>query len=87
MISGLRDRDIASVTPVTKSYTIAGKTYTFETGKFALLTDGAVTIADEAGHLLLVTAGVTKHGKPGADWFPLSVDYQERYYSTGNIGG
>lgn len=87
MISGLRDRDIASVTPVTKSYTIAGKTYTFETGKFALLTDGAVTIADEAGHLLLVTAGVTKHGKPGADWFPLSVDYQERYYSTGHIGG
>lgn len=87
MIAGLRDSDITNVTLVTKSYTIAGKTYTFETGKFALLIDGAVTIADEAGHLLLVTAGVSKHGKAGADWFPLSVDYQERFYSTGHIGG
>jgi polyribonucleotide nucleotidyltransferase len=87
MISGLRDRDIAQVKPVSKSYTIAGKTYTFETGKFALLIDGAVTIRDELGHVLLVTAGVNKKGKEGADFFPLSVDYQERFYATGNIGG
>lgn len=87
MISGLRDRDIGSIVPVSKTYTIAGKNYTFETGKLALLIDGAVTIRDEQGHYLLTTAGVSKKGKPGADWFPLSVDYQERYYATGNIGG
>ena len=74
MISGIRDNNVGEITPISKSYTIAGKTYTFETGTFALLIDGAVTIKDELGHVLLTTAGVSKKGKPGADWFPLSVD-------------
>jgi polyribonucleotide nucleotidyltransferase len=87
MISGIRDNNVGEITPISKSYTIAGKTYTFETGSFALLIDGAVTIRDELGHVLLTTAGVSKKGKAGADWFPLSVDYQERFYATGNIGG
>lgn len=76
-----------SITPVSKTYTIAGKNYTFETGKFGLLTDGAVTISDERGHVLLTTAGISKTAKEGASWFPLSVDYQERFYSTGRIAG
>ena len=87
MISGIRDNNVGEITPISKSYTIAGKTYTFETGTFALLIDGAVTIKDSLGHVLLTTAGVSKKGKPGADFFPLSVDYQERFYSTGHIGG
>ncbi len=87
MISGIRDRDINAIKPVSKTYTIAGKNYTFETGRFALLIDGAVTIKDELGHLLLTTAGVNKTPKDGVDFFPLTVDYQERFYSTGNIGG
>ena len=87
MISGIRDNNVGEITPISKSYTIAGKTYTFETGTFALLIDGAVTIKDSLGHVLLTTAGISKKGKPGADFFPLSVDYQERFYSTGHIGG
>lgn len=87
MISGIRDRDIGAIKPINKSYTIAGKNYTFETGKFALLIDGSVTIRDDLGHVLLTTAGVAKTPKEGTDFFPLSVDYQERFYSTGNIGG
>jgi hypothetical protein len=63
MISGIRDNNVGEITPISKSYTIAGKTYTFETGTFALLIDGAVTIKDELGHVLLTTAGVSKKAK------------------------
>lgn len=60
---------------------------TFETAKLALLAQGSVVIKDSQGNYLLTTAGVKETVNEFADFFPLSVEYQERYYSTGKIGG
>jgi len=85
---GLSDRNAPSVVPLKKSYCVGGKEITFETGKLALLADGAVTLSDASGNMLLVTAGVKQEGvNEKADFFPLVVDYQEKFYATGKIGG
>lgn len=71
-----------------KCYVIGGKNIYFETGKLALLANGSVTISDDNGNMLLVTAGIKESGvNEKADFFPLVVDYQEKYYATGKIGG
>lgn len=87
MIPGLQDNKIGELTPVTKSYDIAGKKVTFESGKIALFADGSVTIQDEDGHYLLTTCGIEKHPALDKPFFPLSVDYQERFYATGRLAG
>jgi len=46
MIIGLRDIDAKKAQPVSKTYRIANKDFTFESGKLALLASGSVTIAD-----------------------------------------
>ncbi len=51
----------------------------------ALFASGSVVIKDEAGNFLLTTAGI---GNPkDGDFFPLTVEYQEKYYASGKIGG
>lgn len=87
MIPGLLDTQVIDLKPVKKDYEIAGKKISLESGKIALFADGAVTIQDEDGHYLLTTCGVDKNPNMSADWFPLSVDYQERFYATGRIAG
>lgn len=85
---GLSDQNAKDIIPLKKSYTIAGKEITFEAGKLALLANGAVTLSDMDGNILLVTAGVKEEGlNTSTDFFPLVVDYQEKYYATGKIGG
>ncbi|MDD5213117.1 MAG: polyribonucleotide nucleotidyltransferase [Candidatus Gracilibacteria bacterium] len=85
---GLSDKTAPNVKSLKKTYSIGGKNISFEAGKLALLINGAVTISDESGNVLLVTAGVKEEGVNGkADFFPLVVDYQERFYATGKIGG
>jgi len=85
---GLSDQNVANIQPLKKSYTIGGKTLTFETGKLGLLANGAVTISDTQGNVMLVTAGVKESGvNENADFFPLVVDYQDKFYATGKIGG
>jgi polyribonucleotide nucleotidyltransferase len=74
--------------PQSKSYTVTmgGETVTLETGKLAGLAGGAVTI--RAGDtLLLATATMSKDPREGIDFFPLSVDYEERLYAAGRIPG
>lgn len=84
---GLSDKNAPNIVPLKKTYNIWGKNITFETGKLALLADWAVTISDENWNVLLVTAWVKQEGvNEKADFFPLVVDYQEKYYATWKIG-
>ncbi|MDO7560673.1 MAG: polyribonucleotide nucleotidyltransferase, partial [Paracoccaceae bacterium] len=69
-----------------KSIEWGGETLTLETGKVARQADGSViaTLGDTS-----VMANVTfaKAAKPGQDFFPLTVHYQERYYAAGKVPG
>lgn len=87
MIAGLSDQNALTKEMVTKTYDIGGKKITFESGRLALLADGAVVIRDEEGNYLLTTVGLKRDVNPMADFFPLSVEFQEKYYATGKIGG
>ena len=66
--------------------TVGNKTITVETGDLAKLAGGAVTIQlDEA--VVLATATASKSPREGIDFFPLSVDFEERLYAAGRIPG
>ena len=62
------------------------KTLTFETGKLAGQADGAVTVR-LGDTVVLVTATASKAAREGADFFPLTVDIEERMYAAGKIPG
>ena len=66
--------------------TIGGKTIAFETGDLAKLAGGAVTIHLE-GAVILATATASKSPREGIDFFPLSVDFEEKIYAAGRIPG
>ncbi len=85
---GLSDKNAVSITPLKKIYSIWGKNITFETGKMGLLANGSVTLSDDTGNVLFITAGIKESGiNEKADFFPLVVDYQEKFYATGKIWG
>ncbi|CAA0081699.1 Polyribonucleotide nucleotidyltransferase [Zhongshania aliphaticivorans] len=72
--------------PVTKTFQWGGQTVTLETGRIARQATGAVLVTiDETQVLCTVVAA--KSAKPGQDFFPLSVHYQERTYAVGKIPG
>jgi len=58
----------------------------FETGEVARQADGAVLV-DMDGTVVLVTAVGNKEASPGTDFFPLTVNYQEKAYAAGRIPG
>lgn len=62
------------------------KTLTFETGRFAPQSQGAV-VASIAGTKVLTTANAAKNVREGMDFFPLTVDVEERAYAAGKIPG
>ncbi len=64
----------------------AGRTLTIETGQVARQADGAVIIT-YGETTLLATATFAKKAKPGQDFFPLTVNYMEKYYASGRIPG
>ena len=64
----------------------AGKKLSFETGRIARQADGAVLVT-YGETTVLVTAVADKQAKPGQDFFPLSVHYQEKYFAAGKIPG
>ncbi|MEZ5986761.1 MAG: polyribonucleotide nucleotidyltransferase [Hyphomonas sp.] len=64
----------------------AGRTLTIETGQVARQADGAVMVT-YGDTVLLATAVYAKEAKPGQDFFPLTVNYQEKYYASGRIPG
>ncbi|MGQ9586621.1 MAG: polyribonucleotide nucleotidyltransferase [Anaerolineae bacterium] len=57
-----------------------------ETGKLARLAGGAVTVRS-GGSVVLATATASKEPLEGTDFFPLTVDYEERLYAAGKIPG
>jgi polyribonucleotide nucleotidyltransferase len=63
-----------------------GREITIETGKLARQADGAVVLR-MGNTMLLATVVANQEGKEGADFLPLSVDYQEKFASTGKIPG
>lgn len=63
-----------------------GREVTIETGKMARQADGAVTVR-QGNCILLATVVANKEPKPGQGFFPLSVDYQEKFASAGRIPG
>jgi polyribonucleotide nucleotidyltransferase len=63
-----------------------GKTITIETGKLAKQADGAVVLKT-GNTMLLATVVSNKEAKPGTDFLPLSVDYQEKYAAVGRFPG
>jgi len=62
------------------------RTMSFEAGKLAQLADGAV-VARIGDTVLLATATAARHVREGADFFPLTVDIEERTYAAGKIPG
>jgi polyribonucleotide nucleotidyltransferase len=66
--------------------TVGGKELVLSTGKFAAQADGAV-VAKIGGTEMLVTATASKKIREGVDFFPLTVDFEERMYSVGKIPG
>ncbi|NLW96577.1 polyribonucleotide nucleotidyltransferase [Luteimonas wenzhouensis] len=71
---------------VTKSFQYGNQTVTLETGEIARQAGGAVMVSCE-GTVLLVTAVANKTAREGQDFFPLTVDYQEKFYAGGRIPG
>ncbi len=69
-----------------KSIEWGGRTLTLETGKVARQADGAV-MATYGDTVVLCTAVAAKSVKPGQDFFPLTVNYQEKFYAAGKIPG
>ncbi len=65
---------------------LGGKTVTFETGKLAMQAGGALTIR-QGDTVLLVTATMARTPAREADFFPLTVDFEERLYAAGRIPG
>lgn len=72
---------------ITKTFDIGGgREVTIGTGSLARQADGAVTV-QQGNCIILATVCANKEPKEGQDFFPLSVDYQEKFASAGRIPG
>lgn len=73
--------------PESKRYTttVGTRTVTFETGKLAGQAGGAVTVG--IGDAIIFAAATMGGVREGIDFFPLSVEYEERLYAGGKIPG
>ncbi len=70
----------------TRSIQWGQETLTLETGKIARQADGAV-VATLGETRVMAAATFAKQAKPGQDFFPLTVHYQEKYYAAGKVPG
>jgi polyribonucleotide nucleotidyltransferase len=77
---------IAVERPTSVSVTVGGKEISFESGKLAKQADGAVLVRSGDTMVLATTVGRTEP-REGADFFPLTVDVEERMYAAGKIPG
>ena len=71
---------------IKKSFQYGDHTVTIETGELARQADGAVLVT-MSDTVVLVTAVGLKKATPGRDFFPLTVNYQEKTYAAGRIPG
>jgi polyribonucleotide nucleotidyltransferase len=74
------------VSAIKKSFQYGDHTVTIETGELARQADGAVLVT-MSETVVLVTAVGLKKATPGRDFFPLTVNYQEKTYAAGRIPG
>ena len=65
---------------------VAGRTLRLETGRVAKQADGSIW-ASYGDTVVLATAVASQNAKPGVDFLPLTVDYQEKAYAAGKIPG
>ncbi len=73
--------------PIQSTFTLPnGQEVIIETGKLARQADGAVTVR-QGNCIILATVVASKEPKEGQDWFPLTVDYNEKFASAGRIPG
>ncbi len=70
----------------TFSMELAGRQLTIETGKMAKQASGAVLVR-YGDTVVLVTSTASKTAREGTDFFPLTVDYEEKMYSVGKMPG
>lgn len=70
----------------TFSLELGGKTLSFETGRMAKQANASI-VARCGDTMVLVTSVMSEKPREGLDFFPLLVDYEERYYSAGKIPG
>jgi len=74
------------VAKITKTFQYGKHTVTLETGEIARQASGAVMVNMD-GTVVLVTAVAAKSAREGQDFFPLTVDYVEKFYAGGRIPG
>lgn len=73
--------------PISVSFDLGGgREVSIETGKLARQADGAVTVR-QGNCIILATVVANKEPREGQDFFPLSVDYQEKFASAGRVPG
>jgi polyribonucleotide nucleotidyltransferase len=74
------------LTPIRKTFTYGAHQVTLETGEIARQATGAVVVnVDDT--VVLCTVVAAKSVRPGQDFFPLTVDYVEKFYAAGRIPG
>jgi polyribonucleotide nucleotidyltransferase len=74
------------MTPIQKTATVGGKEILLETGKIAKQAHGAVWVR-LGDSIVLVTAVSAPEKREGIDFFPLTVDYQEKMFAAGRVPG
>lgn len=72
--------------PKVKTFKVGNKDVSFETGRFAKSASGAVMVRCE-DTMIMVSATGNEKPRPGIDFFPLLVDYEEKMYSVGRLPG
>ena len=79
-------KDIILLNPIVRKFQYGQHTVTLETGMMARQATAAVMVSmDDTAVFVTVVGG--KHAKPGQDFFPLTVNYQERTYAAGRFPG
>lgn len=71
---------------ITKTFQYGKHQVSIETGEIARQASGSVMVSID-GTVVLVTAVANKTAREGLDFFPLTVDYQEKFYAGGRIPG
>src|SRR6476469_10971669 len=73
--------------PIQSSFLLPnGQEVIIETGKLARQADGSVTVR-QGNCIILATVVASKEPREGQDWFPLTVDYNEKFAAAGRIPG
>ena len=73
--------------PVRKKFQFGNHSVELETGRIAKQSSGAVLVTMDGTTVVLCTVVAEKKARPGRDFFPLTVNYQEKTYAAGKIPG